>query len=196
MHAFAPGHHLWFGTPTSGDVLKIVLEPKPVPEMKTSSKGILTPKEAKALLLEAASLLNADFEALVEKRELPKANQSLTYFVLTFQPPKELPKDSDKDFDWSTDTINPDAVAKALTVSNPMGFASIIQDRYITECTCESDDVQARGRVAFKCDLYSGSISFKATKMKGLWVIREFEWPHLGVRFITSGLCGLRSTPI
>jgi hypothetical protein len=35
MHAFAPGHRLWFGTPTSGDVLKIVLQPKasrkPVP---------------------------------------------------------------------------------------------------------------------------------------------------------------------
>ncbi len=36
LHAYAPGHHLWFGTPTSGDVLKIVLEPKPIPEMKTS----------------------------------------------------------------------------------------------------------------------------------------------------------------
>ncbi|HEV3439554.1 MAG TPA: carboxypeptidase-like regulatory domain-containing protein, partial [Gemmata sp.] len=31
MHAFAPGHHLWFGTPTSGDMLKIVLEPKSAP---------------------------------------------------------------------------------------------------------------------------------------------------------------------
>jgi len=29
MYAFAPGHHLWFGSPTSGDMLKIVLEPKP-----------------------------------------------------------------------------------------------------------------------------------------------------------------------
>jgi len=28
MHAFAPGYHVWFGTPTSGDVLKVVLEPK------------------------------------------------------------------------------------------------------------------------------------------------------------------------
>ena len=28
MHAFVPGHHVWFGTPTSGDVLKIVLEGK------------------------------------------------------------------------------------------------------------------------------------------------------------------------
>ncbi|HEV3385513.1 MAG TPA: sigma-70 family RNA polymerase sigma factor, partial [Gemmata sp.] len=38
MHAFAPGHHLWFGTPTSGDVLKIVLEPKTKPEVKTPEK--------------------------------------------------------------------------------------------------------------------------------------------------------------
>ena len=28
MHAFAPGYHVWFGTPTAGDVLKIVLEKK------------------------------------------------------------------------------------------------------------------------------------------------------------------------
>lgn len=28
MHAVAPGYHAWFGTPTSGDVLKIVLESK------------------------------------------------------------------------------------------------------------------------------------------------------------------------
>jgi hypothetical protein len=31
MYAFAPGYHVWFGTPTSGDVLKIVLEPKERP---------------------------------------------------------------------------------------------------------------------------------------------------------------------
>lgn len=29
MYAFAAGYHVWFGTPTSGDVLKIALEPKP-----------------------------------------------------------------------------------------------------------------------------------------------------------------------
>jgi hypothetical protein len=28
MHAFSPGYHVWFGTPTSGDELKIVLEKK------------------------------------------------------------------------------------------------------------------------------------------------------------------------
>lgn len=104
---------------------------------KKSSEGKLTPKEAEALLPEAASLRNADFEALVEKRELPKVNHSPTYFVLTFQPPKELPKDAEKDFEWTTQASKFDAVAKALTVSNRMGFASIIQDRYITECTCE-----------------------------------------------------------
>src|SRR5205807_1947783 len=31
MHAVAPGYHAWFGTPTSGDVLRIVLEPKQPP---------------------------------------------------------------------------------------------------------------------------------------------------------------------
>ncbi len=28
MHEFAPGYHVWFGTPTAGDMLKIVMEKK------------------------------------------------------------------------------------------------------------------------------------------------------------------------
>lgn len=32
MHAFLPGFHVWFGRPTAGDVLKIVLEKKPPTE--------------------------------------------------------------------------------------------------------------------------------------------------------------------
>ena len=32
LNVYAPGYHVWFGTPTSGDVLKIVLEPKPAAE--------------------------------------------------------------------------------------------------------------------------------------------------------------------
>jgi RNA polymerase sigma factor (sigma-70 family) len=42
-YAFAPGYHVWFGTPTSGDVLKIVLERKeeqkvPPPDKKAPEK--------------------------------------------------------------------------------------------------------------------------------------------------------------
>ncbi|HUG20713.1 MAG TPA: hypothetical protein VMM56_17120, partial [Planctomycetaceae bacterium] len=31
MYAFAPGYHVWIGSPTSGDALKIVMEPKQIP---------------------------------------------------------------------------------------------------------------------------------------------------------------------
>lgn len=34
MHAFSPGYHVWFGTPTAGDELKIVLEKKPSVEIR------------------------------------------------------------------------------------------------------------------------------------------------------------------
>ena len=146
-----------------------------------AEEGKLTPERAKKLLPEAASVRYKDLEALSEGKELSKANQSPTYFVLTFAPPKELPEGAAKDFDWTTN--DPAALAKALAVSKDRGFASILQEKYITECTCESDDRQARGRVAFKCDAFTGSIDFKAAKVKGDWVIREFEWPHLGVRF-------------
>ena len=40
MHAVAPGYHVWFGTPTSGDVLKIVLESKQPPG---AQEGALPP---------------------------------------------------------------------------------------------------------------------------------------------------------
>ena len=151
-----------------------------------AGEGKLTPQHAKKLLPEAASIRYKDLEAASEGRGLPKANQSPTYFVLTFRPPKELPKGADKDFEWTTNPVNPSAVFKALAASKSRGFASILQESYITECTCESDEQQARGRVAFKCDFYTGSIRFKAAKVKGDWVIREFEWPHLGVRFVRA----------
>ena len=31
LHTFQPGYHVWFGTPTAGDMLKIVLEEKTYP---------------------------------------------------------------------------------------------------------------------------------------------------------------------
>ena len=149
----------------------------------SAGEGKLSPERAKKLLPEAASVRSKDFEALAEGKELPKANQSPTYFVLTFVPTKDLPEGAAKDFQW-TRPVNAAAFARALAVSKDWGFASIIQEQYITECTCESDDRQARGRVAFKCDAYAGAIHFKAAKENGGWVIREFEWPHLGVRFV------------
>jgi hypothetical protein len=148
-----------------------------------ADEGKLTPERAKKLLPEAASVPYKDLEALSEGKKLPKANQSPTYFVLTFVPPKELPEGAAKDFDWSL-PVNPAKFAAALTLSRDRGFASILQEKYITQCTCESDDRRAQGQIAFKCDAYTGSINFKAAKVKGGWVIREFEWPHLGVRFV------------
>jgi len=161
-----------------------------------ADEGKLTPERAKKLLPEAASVPFKAFEALAEGKELPKTNQSPTYFVLTFMPKKKLPEGAAKDFDWGSKPINPAAFARALAVSRDRGFASIIQEQYITECTCQSDDRQAQGRVAFKCDAYSGSINFKAARVKGEWVIREFEWPHLGVRFLRGEGGNWRQEPI
>jgi uncharacterized protein (TIGR03067 family) len=46
MHAFAPGYHVWFGTPTSGDMLKIVLEAKQPPFIAVPDRPDPTPKRA------------------------------------------------------------------------------------------------------------------------------------------------------
>ena len=74
-------------------------------------------------------------------------------------------------------------VIKAMNVSKAKGFASIIQPEYITDCKVESDDDCATGFVVFKRDAYSGSINFKASRVKQAWVIQEFEWPNICVRF-------------
>ena len=127
------------------------------PELKR-----LTPQHAKKLLPKRLRV-GRGLRGCLGEEEITKGDQSPTHFVLTFRPPKELPKDADKDFEWTTDTINPNAVAKALTVSKGKGFASIIQEDYIKECTCESDDQKAQGRVRFKCDLYSGALASRQT---------------------------------
>ena len=39
MHAFRPGYHVWFGTPTSGDELKIVLSKKGERDSPSADSG-------------------------------------------------------------------------------------------------------------------------------------------------------------
>jgi hypothetical protein len=39
MYAFHPGFRVWFGTPTAGDVLKIVLEKKPDLDARAPNQG-------------------------------------------------------------------------------------------------------------------------------------------------------------
>jgi hypothetical protein len=147
-----------------------------------ADEGKLTPDLARKLLPEPASVSYKDFENLSVGQEVPNANPSPTYFVITFAPPKHLPEGASKDLPLTA--AEPAKLGQAMAISRNRGFASIIQQEYITECTCESDSRQARGGVVFKFDAYTGSIHSKAAKLKGGWVIWEFEWPHLGVRFV------------
>jgi hypothetical protein len=147
-----------------------------------SAEGDLTPEQAKKLLPKAASLSTKGLENLTSEKDLPDKNQSLTYFLLTFRPPRKPAKDVEKDFEWIV--RDPAKLVKAVNISRDKGFVSVIQEQYITECTCQTKDNQASGHAKFKCDVYKGSINFKAVRIKGEWVIREFEWPHWKVRFV------------
>lgn len=148
----------------------------------SAGEGKLTPEQAKKLLPEAASIPYKEFANLLEGKKPPTTNQSPTYFVLAYSPPAQPPEGIEKDFNVAG--LSADKLTKAMAVSKNRGFASIIQEEYITDCVIESDDRQAKGRVAFNSDAYTGSIHFQAAKVKGDWVIGSFEWPHLKVRFV------------
>jgi len=157
----------------------------------SSSDRKLTPEQAKRLLPEAASI-RVDLDVLANNKgdeppKLPTENQSPTYWVLNFPATEwKLPKDAAKNLDifFRMEAIDPAKVIKAMNVSKAKGFASIIQPEYITDCKVESDDDCATGFVVFKRDAYSGSINFKASRVKQAWVIQEFEWPNICVRFM------------
>jgi hypothetical protein len=148
-------------------------------------QGKLTPSIAKTLLPKAASVRIDDLDKLVKGEKPKKENQSPTYWLLTFKPDGEpLPKDSEKDLDlFSRKLVNANKLLEAMNASKAEEFASVIQAQYITDCNVTSEDERATGRVAFKCNEYSGAIDFMAVKRMGEWAIQEFEWPHLGVRF-------------
>jgi hypothetical protein len=64
-----------------------------------------------------------------------------------------------------------------MWISKEEGYASFIQAKYITDCTCESTALRAEGVVSFKSKLFAGRIRFVAQATKDGWIITEFRLP-------------------
>ena len=71
-----------------------------------------------------------------------------------------------------------------MWISKDKGYASFIQPKYITDCTCKSTAKRAEGVVTFKSDLFAGRIPFVAQATKDGWVITEFRLPQCKTRVV------------
>jgi hypothetical protein len=145
----------------------------------------LTVDQAKKLLPEAAGISNADFRALMEDpRPETVKSKSLSLVLLALKPPEKNP-DAAKEFRFFEDKPRPVSdVLDAMWISKDEGYASILQPKYITDCTCESTAERAEGLVTFQCDLFAGRIPFSAQATKDGWVITEFRLPQYKTKVV------------
>ena len=145
----------------------------------------LTVDQAKKLLPQAAGISNADFKALTEDpRPDVVQSKSLSLVLLALRPHEE-PGRADKEFRILGDgPIRVSDITEAMWISKDKGYASFIQPKYITECTCESTAERAEGVVTFKSDLFAGRIPFVAQATKDGWVITEFRLPQYKTKVV------------
>ncbi len=155
-----------------------------------SQEAKLTALAAKKLLPQAAGISNADFKMLAEGNE-PNANlvksQSLSVVLLTLDPAEVAKRNPAalKEFRYLGEGIPPpNRIAAAMSLSKEKGYASFIQPKFITDCTCESTAERAEGVVTFKNELYAGRIAFVAQATKDGWVITEFRLPQYQAKVV------------
>jgi len=152
---------------------------------KAEEDAKLTVEGAKKLLPQAAGISNADSKALSEKG--PRAvveSKSLSYVLLALKPPAKKNPAADKEFRILGKDINPSDVFEAMWISKDKGYASFIQPKYVTDCTCESTARRAEGVVTFESDLFAGRIPFVAEATKDGWVITEFRLPQYKTKVV------------
>jgi hypothetical protein len=146
----------------------------------------LTADAAKKLLPQAAGISNADFKALAE--DGPRAvvkSKSLSLVLLALKPPAKKNADAaNKEFRILGKDIKPSDFVDAMWISKDKGYASFLQPKYITDCTCKSTAERAEGIVTFKSDLFAGRIPFVAQKAKDGWVITEFRLPQYKTKVV------------
>lgn len=151
----------------------------PVVAQENDVERGLTPELARKLLPAASGIHNADFETLsiYPRRDVVKS-QSLSLALLTLRPPVNRDGATYEEFRFLGDQINLSDIVQAMWISKDQGYASFIQPKYITDCTCESTAERAEGVVTFKHDLFTGRIPFIAQATKDGWVITEFRLPQ------------------
>ena len=132
----------------------------------------LTVDQARKLLPRAAGISNADFKALLEERrpEVVKS-KSLSLVLFALRPPQSPGAAKDREFRVLGEDLRVSDVTDAMWISKDRGYASFLQAKYITGCTCKSTARRAEGVVTFKSDLFAGRIPFVAQATRDGWVI-------------------------
>jgi hypothetical protein len=145
----------------------------------------LTVDQAKKLLPQAAGISNADFKALLKDRR-PDAvkSKSLSLVLFALRPPKNPNAAKDKEFRVLGNNIKVADITDAMWISKDKGYASFIQPKYITDCSCEMTAGGAEGIVTFKNDLFAGRIPFIAQWTNDGWIITEFRLPQYKIRVV------------
>jgi hypothetical protein len=145
----------------------------------------LTVDQAKKLLPQAAGISNADFKALLKDRRADVVkSKSLSLVLFALRPPMNPDAGKDKEFRVLGNDIKVSDITDAMWISKDKGYASFIQPKYITECSCESTAGGAEGVVAFKTDLFAGRIHFVARRANDGWIISEFRLPQYKIRVV------------
>lgn len=146
----------------------------------------LTVDQAKKLIPQAAGINNVDFKALL-KDPGPGVvkSKSLSLVLFALSPPKKPDAAKDREFRILGDgPIRVSDITQAMWISKDQGYASFIQSKYITECSCESTAEKAAGIVAFKSELFAGRIRFLARATRDGWIITEFRLPQYQIKVV------------
>src|SRR5262245_8111459 len=99
----------------------------------------LTVDVAKKLLPQAAGISNADFQALSEDRQHKVKSKSLSLVLLALKPLiKQKNPGATKEFRVLGEKLKVSDIFQAMWISKDKGYASFIQSKYITDCTCKS----------------------------------------------------------
>ncbi len=147
--------------------------------------GKLTAAHARALLPEAASISNEDFQRLSESARTDAIDSQSLSLVLLSLDARDQKREAELDFRYLQDTPKPADLARALSLSQWKGYVSMIQPEYITACECQSDWQTASGMVAFTAPgLYAGTVRFTARRHELKWRIEEFALPAQQIRII------------
>jgi hypothetical protein len=138
-----------------------------------ADSAVLTAEMAKPLLVEAAAVPRAEYEAVAASNPpLPPRNVPFTWLVM--QMPLESDEEKRKDFRYLKEFPRPLDLAEAMLAGT---HVSALQLKYITDCQVKTAGDTATGEVWFRSSEYEGRAEFTARRREGKWQIVEFRIP-------------------
>ena len=141
------------------------------------------------VISQAASIPNAQWEkfATDPRASLDGIEGQPLSLVLLSQRPAAVNQDNSNDLSFrmlSQRVPKPTALHKAMSLSRPHGYVSVIQPEYIkhTQLSIDAESKGMRGSVEFESpNLYAGKVDFLMKFELGRMQIVKFSLPHSGI---------------